>query len=199
MTNIEDNVDWQKINNLLPAIVQDTHGQVLMLGYMDAQALSKTLLTGLVTFYSRTKKRLWTKGETSGNILILQSITLDCDNDTALIRAIPNGPTCHSGSTSCFQDSEEPFNLEALEKVIDSRFKAQPVDSYISHLIGKGVQKMAQKVGEEGVEVALAAIDPKIGPFKEEVADLFFHALVLMRQRQVKLCDVIKILECRNS
>ena len=171
-----------------------------MLGYMNREAVSKTLETGLVTFFSRTKERLWTKGETSGNTLNLVSAKLDCDQDTLLIEATPQGPTCHKGTKTCFGDTESDIRfLTTLSGIIDERFTQRPENSYVTHLINKGLHKMAQKVGEEGVEVALAAKDDDQDEFLGEAADLLFHLMVLLKAKGTGLQEVCKVLEKRHS
>ena len=194
-------INWQKVSGLLPVIVQDSSTKdVLMLGYMNEEALQKTLDTGMVTFFSRTKNRLWTKGETSGNVLKLKSYKLDCDKDTLLVKAKPVGPTCHTGTKTCFGVAETDLGfLGSLEEIIRDRFEKKPEGSYISSLIKKGSHKMAQKVGEEGVEVALAAKDDDPDAFLGEAADLVFHLMVLLRQREHNLQDVIEVLHKRHQ
>ncbi len=194
------NIDWNKVNGLIPAVIQDAQSkEVLMLGYMDREAIEKTQTLKKVTFYSRTKKRLWTKGETSGHFLNVVSIALDCDGDTLLIQAEPMGPTCHKGTKTCFGNPTEDWTfLATLEKIIDQRFKTRPEGSYISSLIAKGIHKMAQKVGEEGVEVALAAKDEDEKAFLNESADLIFHLMVLLKARHHSLSEVASILSDRH-
>ena len=196
------NIDFAKYaDGLVPAIVQDAAtGSVLMLGFMNAEAIDQTRATGRVTFFSRSKQRLWTKGETSGNFLELVSITSDCDNDTLLIKARPNGPVCHTGSATCFGDPTEPplSFLTELESVIASR-AAEPVEgSYVSKLFAKGLNKIAQKVGEEAVETVIAAKDDDIDAFKNEAADLLFHYLVLLRAKGVDLGEIVSVLKERK-
>ena len=193
--------DWKKMEGLLPAIVQDSSTkEVLMQGYMNKEALEKTNKTGEVTFYSRSKQRLWTKGETSGNKLLVEKIELDCDQDSLLIQVQPKGPTCHLGTNTCWGEKEEANAafIARLEAVINDRFTNENEGSYIRRLIEKGTSKMAQKVGEEGVEVALAAVQDDLDEFREECADLFFHMLVLMRQKEVKFSEILKTLEKRH-
>lgn len=192
-------IDWEKGGGLVPAIVQDaTTLQVLMLGYMDRVALETTRQSGLVTFYSRSKKRLWKKGETSGNTLELESVDIDCDGDTLLIRARANGATCHRGTTSCFGDTDAPGLgwLGRLAAIIDSRRKSDPKHSYTARLFAAGTQTMAQKVGEEGVEVAVSAASGD-GRVVEESADLLYHLLVLLAASGRKLSDVVDVLRAR--
>ena len=201
MLNI-DQLDWEKVNQLLPVIVQDaTSGKVLMLGYMNKEALAKTLELNQVTFYSRTKERLWTKGESSGNFLEVKDISQDCDNDTLLIMANPIGPTCHLGTQSCFADSDG-FSLDfisQLDSVIDDRFVNRDNNSYTSSLFDSGVKRMAQKVGEEGVEVALAAATNDRDELVNESSDLLYHLLVLLRSQDVPLTEVIDNLKQRHQ
>ncbi len=196
------NIDFAKYNDrLVPAIVQDNEtNKVLMLGFMNEEALSKTQQTGKVTFYSRTKKRLWTKGEESGNFLILKECLLDCDNDTILIKADPVGPVCHTGADTCFNEINKPDNfLTYLEGVIEQRKSLAPDQSYVSSLFKKGLNKIAQKVGEEAVEVVIEAKDNNDELFLNESADLLFHYLILLNVKGYKLQDVINILQKRHS
>lgn len=193
-------LDWEKGQGLIPAIVQDAKTQqVLMLGYMNAESLAKTLETGNVTFYSRSRQKLWRKGEESGNVLDVVSVQSDCDSDTLLIKANPKGPTCHRGFTSCFseQGAEGVGFLAELEKVIADRAQNPSDDSYTSSLFRKGIARIAQKVGEEGVEVAIAAVsrDDKL---TEEAADLLFHLLVLLKAANLSLDDALDVLIARR-
>ena len=191
---------------LVPAIVQDaTTGRVLMLGYMNEEAYKKTLASKQVTFYSRSRKTLWTKGETSGNFLKLKSITIDCDNDTLLIKAIPNGPVCHTGADTCFRETNDVDTYDSnqfllyLEQVIRDR-RDYPVDgSYTNHLFSKGINKIAQKVGEEAVELVIEAMDDNKQLFLGEAADLIYHFLVLLAQKDYTLEEVIGVLKGRHS
>ncbi|WP_108650602.1 bifunctional phosphoribosyl-AMP cyclohydrolase/phosphoribosyl-ATP diphosphatase HisIE [Dongshaea marina] len=188
-------IDWQKCAGLIPAVIQDSRSlQVLMLGYMNQQALLHTLESKRVTFWSRTKQRLWMKGESSGHILKLCEMSLDCDGDTLLIQADPVGPTCHKGSVSCFSPEAETVRglgfLGKLEQIIDSRREAAPGESYTAALFDKGVKRIAQKVGEEGVEVALAATAGDREELISESADLLFHLLALLKQQGLSLDDV---------
>jgi len=196
-----DDLDWAKGDGLLPAVIQHAReGRVLMLGYMNKASLDHTLETGKVTFYSRSKQRLWTKGETSGNILELVSIKSDCDNDTLLVQAIPHGPTCHTGSQTCFGNSMQPAIglLAELEDVIQSRADENNRSSYTSKLLNDGVPRCAQKVGEEGVEVALAAVQGHRDELHQEAADLLYHLLVCLRSAESSLDDVLRVLESRR-
>ena len=193
-----------KYNNdgLIPAIIQDAITKtVLMLGYMNAEAIAKTKETNKVTFYSRSKKRLWTKGEESGHFLNLISIKNDCDNDSLLIQVTPQGPTCHKGTDSCWgETNRESFGfLSALEKVIsDRRENAASHNSYVAELFEKGLNKIAQKVGEEAVEVIIEAKDNNADLFLNESADLLFHYLILLQAKGYKLETVIDVLKSRQ-
>ncbi len=194
-------IDFEKGGGLVPAIVQDAlTEQVLMLGYMNKDALDKTHKTGLVTFYSRSRKTLWTKGETSGNTLSLKSITIDCDNDTLLVRAVPTGPTCHEGTVSCFGDKgpQGLGFLGYLESLIKDRKTADPASSYTAKLLNGPLHRAAQKVGEEGVETALASIAESDEKLVSESADLLYHLLVLLRAKDIDLQDVIAELQSRH-
>ena len=189
-------IDWEKINGLVPAIVQNINTyQVLMLGYMNRRALEITCQTGLVTFYSRSKQRLWKKGETSGNTLRLADISQDCDSDALLLLAEPQGPTCHKGSNSCFGDDKISFFPHKLQKIIDKRMKE---DGYTANLASRGHKSIAQKVGEEGVEVALSALGEDNTEILQESADLLFHLTLLLRSKNLSINDVEKILRKRH-
>lgn len=195
-------VDWEKGGGLAPAIIQhvDT-GEVLMLGYMNADSLQATYDKGLVTFWSRSKSRLWTKGESSQNTLKFISAEIDCDRDAILVMARPAGPTCHLGSKSCFGEQPGPgiAFLGQLQGIVDQRAEADPETSYTAKLLSEGVLKCAQKVGEEGVEVALAAAAEDDEALLGESADLLFHLLVTLKSRNLALTDVIKVLESRHG
>jgi phosphoribosyl-ATP pyrophosphohydrolase/phosphoribosyl-AMP cyclohydrolase len=195
-------IDWKKTDGLVPAIVQDAATrQVLMLGYMNAEALKQTLRTKKVTFFSRTKQRLWTKGESSKNFLHVVSLEVDCDNDTLLIQARPDGPTCHRGTVSCFGDAG-PTGLGFLgylEQFLDHRIKTGDTSSYTVRLAKEGVGRVAQKVGEEGLETALAAVAGKDKDFAGEAADLLYHLIVLLRVKKHTLADAIAVLEKRHA
>lgn len=194
--------DLKTENGLVPAIVQDARtGQVLMLAYMNIEAFEKTLETGLVTFFSRSRAKLWTKGETSGNFLRYVSHQIDCDGDTILVKARPDGPTCHTGARTCFVDSPDgSFGfLGELEAVIASRENADPEKSYTSELLSGGPAAPARKVGEEAVEVAIAAINESDERLAEESADLVYHLLVLLKSRGLSLADVAHVLEERHA
>jgi phosphoribosyl-ATP pyrophosphohydrolase/phosphoribosyl-AMP cyclohydrolase len=200
------NLDFDKMSGLVPAVIQDnTTGQVLMLGYMNQEALTKTQQEGIVTFYSRSKSRLWTKGETSGHTLQVVSIAEDCDNDSLLIKVDPNGPTCHTGSTGCFGEEVSSQRIKAiqfiaqLEEVIQQR-KTKPVEgSYTNFLFEKGVNKIAQKVGEEAVETVIDAVAGKLDTMKGEAADLLYHLLVLLAASGLELSDVVAVLQERHK
>lgn len=192
-----DKIDFSKAE-LVPAVVQDLNTQkVLMLGYMNKEAVEKTLSTKKVTFFSRSKNRLWTKGEESKNYLNLSDIKLDCDNDSILIQALPEGPTCHTGADTCWQDKNEASILDYLEKTIQDR-KNNPDDkSYVSSLFKSGINKIAQKVGEEAVEIVIEAKDNSEDLFLNEGADLLFHYLILLQAKGYKLNDILKVLKGR--
>ncbi|WP_017930578.1 bifunctional phosphoribosyl-AMP cyclohydrolase/phosphoribosyl-ATP diphosphatase HisIE [Robiginitomaculum antarcticum] len=194
-------IDFEKGGGLVPAIVQDADsGQVLMLGYMNETAVEKTTSTGLVTFYSRSREMLWTKGETSGNTLELVDMTVDCDNDTLLVMARPNGPTCHNGTVSCFAEAKSPSLsfLGVLENVIKSRQNDDKTTSYTAKLLSGPLHKISQKVGEEGVETALAAVAEDDEALKNESADLIYHLMVLLRAKDIHLADIVSVLQSRH-
>ncbi len=194
-------LDFQKTNGLIPAIVQDAAtGKVLMLGYMNAEAYEKTRAEGTVTFFSRTRNRLWTKGETSGNFLRVKDMRIDCDGDTLLIKADPVGPVCHTGADTCFDEknSGKAAFLDHLKEVIRSRRQNPTEKSYTASLFAKGINKVAQKVGEEAVELVIEAKDNNDELFKNEAADLLFHYLVLLEQKNVDLDEVIAVLQDRH-
>ena len=203
ITNENSNkLAWDKMDNLLPAIVQDAlSGKVLMQGYMDQDALSKTLETGKVTFFSRSKQRLWTKGETSGHTLDLVSVACDCDQDSLLVLANPNGPTCHTGAESCWFEGNTPaFTFLAdLERVLAARKDADPKSRYTASLYNKGIKRIAQKVGEEGVETALAATVHDKEELKNEAADLLYHLTVLLQASDMSLNDALNVLRERHK
>ena len=190
-------------NGLVPAIIQDvTTKQVLMLGYMNAEAYKKTLDTKLVTFFSRSKQRLWTKGEESGNVLHLVDIKNDCDNDTLLVRVTPEGPTCHKGTDTCWgEENNSQFGFfSELEQVIDQRVASKDTDnSYVARLFSKGINKVAQKVGEEAVETVIEAMDSNDDLFIYESADLFFHYLMLLKAKGFSLKDIENELKSRHK
>ena len=198
---LSEQLDWQKTDGMMPAIIQHAEsGEVLMLGYMNEDALAKTQESGKVTFYSRTKQRLWTKGETSGNFLNVVSITPDCDNDTLLILVNPVGPTCHKGNNSCFHPAETDWAfLYQLEELLASRKTADPESSYTAKLYASGTKRIAQKVGEEGVETALAATVNDRFELKNEASDLIYHLLVLLQDQDLNLSAVIENLRQRHK
>lgn len=196
-------LDWAKGDGLLPAIVQHWQsGEVLMLGYMNAEALAQTQASGKVTFYSRSKQRLWTKGESSGHVLVLKGIRIDCDADTLLVQAEPHGPTCHKGTSSCFGDSaavRPPLGfLAELDALVAQRHAERPEASYTTKLFDGGIRRIAQKVGEEGVETALAAVVQGDDELLGEAADLVFHLTVVLRARGLSLGDVVDVLAQRH-
>ena len=194
-----ESLAWDKQDGLLPAIVQDARNlRVLMLGYMNREALQATLERRQVTFFSRSKQRLWTKGESSGHFLQLRSIAVDCDNDTLLVTAVPLGPTCHLRRASCFPDAPANF-LGELDALVEQRERERPADSYTTKLFEKGLRRIAQKVGEEGVETALAAVAEDDQALLGEVSDLFYHALVLLRARGLGLEQVQQCLLGRHA
>ncbi len=192
-------LDWRRGDGLVAAIVQDAaSGRVLMLGYMNPEALEQTRRTGLVTFYSRSRRRLWTKGESSGNALELVSMTRDCDGDALLLRVRPRGPTCHLGSQSCFEGSRAGV-LDDLNELVARRERERPADSYTTKLFEEGTRRIAQKVGEEGVETALAAVAQDDTALLGEAADLVYHLLVLLRARGLGLQDLTQALEQKKK
>ena len=196
-----DALAWQKMDGLLPATVQDARsGRVLMLGYMDTKALTDTFATGAVTFWSRSKQRLWMKGESSGNVLRVVAIYADCDEDALLVLADPQGPTCHTGAISCFGDAVTtgPGWLADLSAIVADRAANGDQESYTRKLLAEGPQRIAQKIGEEGVEVALAAIGQDSTQCAEESADLLYHLTVLMEARGFSWSDVVGILKARH-
>ena len=194
-----DSLDWNKSGGLLPAVVQDADNmRVLMLGYMDRQALQVTCGTGQVTFFSRSRNRLWTKGETSGNTLGLVAVETDCDADSLLVRARPRGPTCHLGRDSCFADAPGDV-VAALDALVASRVDAPADASYTARLFAGGVRRIAQKVGEEGVETALAAVAQDDDALLGEAADLVYHLVVLLRARGLGWADVQRVLAARSG
>ena len=199
-----DNLAWEKVGELIPAIVQYAFdGRVLMQGFMSKEALEATLETGKVTFWSRSREQLWTKGETSGNTLDLVDINEDCDRDCLLVRARPAGPTCHLGSDSCFDGQgkivPELAFLAELERVIAARDQNRPEGSYTTALLESGIKRIAQKVGEEGVETALAAVAGADEELLNESADLIYHLLVLLRSRKLELGSLVEVLKVRHG
>lgn len=194
-------IDFAKYSDgLVPAIIQDNStGKVLMLGFMNEEALEKTKAIGKVTFYSRSKQRLWTKGEESGNFLELRSIIADCDNDTLLIKADPVGPVCHTGADTCFAETNSKDILQTLGEIIKQRFDDRSGKSYTSGLFDKGINKVAQKVGEEAIELVIEAKDDNKELFLNEAADLLFHYMVLLQAKGFSLQDVKEILQQRHK
>lgn len=199
-------LDFEKNGGLIPAIVQDAvTKKVLMLGYMTEEALKQTRLKNLVTFYSRSRKALWTKGETSGNYLQVRQILEDCDHDTLLIKAIPTGPVCHTGSDTCFNEVNDPEQIQStefllyLEQIIHDRRDFPQEGSYTNHLFSRGLNKIAQKVGEEAVELIIESKDDNKSLFLGEAADLIYHFLVLLTQKDIQLTEVIDVLKGRHS
>ena len=195
-------VDFSKYSDgLVPAVVQDFNtSKVLMLGFMNEEALQKTEKTALVTFYSRSKKRLWTKGEDSGNQLQLKQILLDCDNDTLLIKAVPTGPVCHTGADTCWSEKNHSADfLYYLEDIINLRRQSNDDSSYVKSLFDKGINKIAQKVGEEAVELVIEAKDVNQQLFLGEAADLLFHYLILLQAKDCSLAEVVNLLQQRHQ
>ena len=195
-------LDFEKMNGLIPAIIQDEHTQkVLMLGFMNKEAYEKTIETGKVTFFSRTKNRLWTKGETSGNFLNVVSIKADCDNDTLLIQAVPEGPVCHTGTDTCWGEKNEQdvMFLKELQDFIDKRHAEMPEKSYTTSLFKSGVNKMAQKVGEEAVETVIEACNGTDERLIYEGADLLYHLIVLLTSKGYRIEDLARELKERHS
>lgn len=196
---VPDMLEWSKGDGLLPAIVQDARTRrVLMLGYMNRDALDATLACRRVTFFSRSKQRLWTKGEGSGNVLEVVAIEADCDNDALLVQAVPHGPTCHLGRTSCFADAPGSA-LADLDALIEQRERERPDGSYSTRLFNQGVRRIAQKVGEEGVETALAAVAEDDEALLGEAADLAYHLLMLLRARGLGLDGMERVLTKRSG
>lgn len=193
------NIDFKKGNALVPVIIQDYNTmQVLMLGFMNAEALSKTEQEGRVTFFSRSRNKLWTKGETSGNYLYVKEIRADCDSDSLLILANPAGPVCHTGSFSCFGEDTARGFLYKLEEIISQRIDNETEGSYTNKIFSKGINKIAQKVGEEAVELIIEAKDNNDDLFKNEAADLLYHLLILLKAKSVSLTDIEKVLTARH-
>jgi phosphoribosyl-AMP cyclohydrolase / phosphoribosyl-ATP pyrophosphohydrolase len=193
-------IDFSKVDGLVPCIVQDEQTRkVLMLGFMNKEALLKTMAEKKVTFFSRTKNRLWTKGETSGNFLELVGIKTDCDNDTLLVTAKPHGPTCHTGADTCFNEKNDLFDLTVLEQIIIDRRRNPKSGSYTNTLFDSGLNKIAQKVGEEAVELVIEAKDDNRELFMNEAADLMFHFLVLLQAKGISLGEVTAVLAQRHK
>lgn len=193
-------INFNTTDGLVPVIIQNyLTRQVLMLGYMNQEAFSKTEKEGRVTFFSRSKGRLWTKGETSGNFLLVKEIQLDCDNDTLLIKAKPQGPCCHTGSTSCFNEESSKGFLYALEQTIGERIDGNNEKSYTNQLYKRGINKVAQKVGEEAVELVIEAKDNNADLFKNEAADLLYHFLILLKAKNITFEEIEEVLEWRSD
>jgi len=195
-------INFKKGGGLIPAIIQDADSQVvLMLGYMNEEAYKTTLDSKKVTFFSRSRQKLWTKGETSGNFLLLDKMLLDCDNDTILVKARPTGPVCHTGSDTCFDELNTAENdfLYELQEIIEDRRRTMPKGSYTTHLFDKGINKIAQKVGEEATEVVIEAIDDNRERLLEESADLMYHLIVLLQAKDCSLQDVSGVLRKRHK
>lgn len=204
VSSLAERINWEKVDGLVPAIVQDFQSsQVLMMGYMNQDALAKTGETGQVTFFSRTKQRLWTKGETSGNVLQLVNMQLDCDNDTLLVKVNPIGPTCHLGNTACWdvdpQEESQMVWLHQLEQLLAARKSADPDSSYTASLYARGTKRISQKVGEEGVEVALAATSGDKAELVCESADLIYHLMVLLQDQGLSMNEVVNKLKERHK
>ena len=204
VSSLAERINWEKVGDLVPAIVQDFQSsQVLMMGYMNQEALTKTGQTSQVTFYSRTKQRLWTKGETSGNVLQLVNMQLDCDNDTLLVKVNPIGPTCHLGTETCWdvdpQEESQMVWLHQLEQLLAARKSADPDSSYTASLYARGTKRISQKVGEEGVEVALAATSGDKAELVCESADLIYHLMVLLQDQGLSMNDVVNKLKERHK
>jgi len=194
------NIDFSKGNGLIPVVIQDNNTlQVLMVGYMNEEAFNKTTKENIVTFFSRSKNRLWKKGETSGNFLYVKEISADCDNDSILIKVNPAGPTCHTGSTSCFGNESSKGFIYELEQIIYQRIKDNSEESYTNKLYKKGINKVAQKVGEEAVELVIEAKDNNIDLFKNEAADLLYHLLILLKAKGVTLQSIEGVLKERHK
>ena len=193
-------IDFTKGDGLVPVIIQNSNtSQVLMLGYMNEEAYKKTKSGGKVTFFSRSKNRLWTKGETSGNYLFVKDIQIDCDRDTILIKVQPKGPTCHTGATSCFNEETAKGFLYQLEQTISDRIVNNAENSYTNKLYKKGINKIAQKLGEEAVELVIEAINNDDNLLKNEAADLLYHLLVLLKAKDMKLVEIEEILKDRSK
>ncbi len=194
------NIDFDKSDGLIPVVIQDEQTlEVLMLGYMNREAYDKTVAEKVVTFYSRSKKRLWTKGETSGNFLNVKTIHLDCDKDTLLIKVKAVGPACHKGTRSCFNTDYNQNFVMQLENIINSRYEHAQEGSYINKLRHKGLKKIAQKVGEEGVETVIAALAESEQHLIDEASDLVFHLLLLLREKNLNLATIGRNLEKRHT
>lgn len=195
-----NSLKFDKTTGLIPCVIQDSlSSRVLMLGYMNQEALLKTMEEKRVTFFSRSKNRLWTKGETSGNFLNLTDMTPDCDQDCLLIKVKPTGPVCHTGSDTCFKETNPSFSLQQLENIIQDRINNPTPSSYTSKLLKEGINKVAQKVGEEAVELVIESKDGNRDLFLNEAADLMYHYLLLLAAKNTELADVTKVLEQRHN
>ncbi|CAM1356829.1 MULTISPECIES: bifunctional phosphoribosyl-AMP cyclohydrolase/phosphoribosyl-ATP diphosphatase HisIE [Tenacibaculum] len=193
------NIDFTKGDGLVPVIIQNNSTlQVLMLGYMNKEAFLKTKKEKKVTFFSRSKNRLWTKGEESGNFLLVKDIQIDCDNDTILIKVVPEGPTCHKGTTSCFAEETSKGFLYELERIVSNRIDNDIETSYTNKLFKRGINKVAQKVGEEAVELVIEAKDDNDSLFKNEAADLLYHFVILLKAKGFTLLEIEDVLKKRN-
>lgn len=193
-------INFNKGNGLVPVIIQNNQTlQVLMLGYMNKEAFEKTKAEGNVTFFSRSKNRLWTKGEESGRYLAVNEIQIDCDNDTILIKSTPNGPTCHTGNTACFKEDTAKGFLYELQKTINQRIDENDDNSYTNQLYKRGINKVAQKLGEEAIELVIEAKDNDADLFKNEAADLLYHYLILLKAKGFKIEDIEKVLNVRSK
>lgn len=197
------NIDFEKTGGLVPAIIQDVNtGKVLMLGYMNEEAFDKTMETGLVTFFSRTRQQLWTKGETSGHTLTMRDIMLDCDGDTLLIKVTPNGPVCHTGSDTCWGEKNEASPLEflaTLQDFIERRHQEMPEGSYTTSLFKEGLNRMAQKVGEEALEAVIEAVNGSDERLIYEVSDMLYHLIVLFTSKGIRIEDAVRELCSRHN
>jgi phosphoribosyl-ATP pyrophosphohydrolase/phosphoribosyl-AMP cyclohydrolase len=195
-----EQIDFTKGNGLVPVVIQDNNTlQVLMVGYMNEEAFKKTVHDKKVTFFSRSRNRLWTKGETSGNYLYVEEITTDCDNDSLLIKVDPAGPVCHTGNTSCFGNETARGFIYELQHIIDQRIKDNTEESYTNRLYKKGINKVAQKVGEEAVELIIESKDNNMELFKNEAADLLYHLLILLKAKEVNLQSIEEVLKNRHE
>lgn len=199
----EMKIDFEKCGGLVPAVIQDaTTKNVLMLGYMNDEAYEKTLKTGLVTFFSRSRQCLWTKGETSGNYLHVKDVQVDCDNDTLLVKARPDGPTCHTGSDTCWGEENKPdplLFLQELQDFIEKRHEEMPEGSYTTSLFRDGLNRMAQKVGEEALEAVIEAVNGSDERFIYECSDMFYHLIVLLTSKGLRIEDVVRELQDRHQ
>ncbi len=193
-------IDFKKGNGLVPVVIQDNNTyQVLMVGYMNEEAFKKTREEAKVTFFSRSKNLLWTKGETSGNFLIIKEITTDCDNDALLIKVNPTGPVCHTGKKSCFGEETLKGFIYELEQIVNQRIDNNVLESYTNRIFKKGINKIAQKVGEEAVELVIESKDDNPELFKNEVADLLYHLLILLKAKGISLTDIEDVLSKRHK